>query len=79
MTKPDSLLIPLTDIATELGVSTDTLEQWSAEQRFPAIYRLGRKLFVERAAFTGYLRENSLDAHRRRAEVREAMVRGAQK
>ena len=54
------------DLATELGLSVDTLRRWEAQRTGPLCVRAGRKVYYRRAAVEDWLEEQEQNAPRRR-------------
>ena len=54
------------DLATELGLSVDTLRRWEAQRTGPPCVRAGRKVYYRRAAVEDWLEEQEQAAPRRR-------------
>ena len=67
--KPRTLMsgwISRLDLATELGLSVDTLRRWEAQRMGPPCVRAGRKVYYRRAAVEDWLEEQEQAAPRRR-------------
>ena len=57
-------LLNMGDVAKELRVSIHTVRAWAFQRRFPVI-KLGRRVFVERAAMEKFVREGLVEARKK--------------